>query len=132
MYYDLANIPTVCSGHTGSDIIRGKTYSPEECTAILKKDLVKHGNGVLQCITQPLGLNQYNAFTLMALNVGVKGFCGSRAASLYNQGKYTEACRAMAYGPNGKPVWSYVGTTFVNGLHKRRIYEMNMCYDRTS
>lgn len=129
VYYDLAGIPTICSGHTGKDIVVGKIYNAEECKAILTKDLAKHGAGVLSCINQPLTVNQYNAFTLMALNIGVGNFCGSRAAKLFNAGLSDAACRAMAYGPNGQPVWSYVNKTkFVHGLHKRRIYEMNLCY----
>jgi lysozyme len=52
-YYDVAGIPTVCQGYTGSGIVFGKKYSTEECRAFLHKELVVHSAGVLNCITKP-------------------------------------------------------------------------------
>lgn len=130
-YYDIAGVPTVCMGYTGSGIVFGKKYSAAECNEFLRKELAVHSRGVLQCITQPLSQNQHDAFTLMAYNVGVSGFCGSRAAKLFNEGKAEEACHAMYKAPSGKPVWSYVKQNnewvFVKGLYNRRLYEAKMC-----
>jgi lysozyme len=127
-YKDIAGIPTVCQGHTGKDVIFGKKYSPEECRAFLEKDMSKAGEGVLNCIHRPLTIPQYNAFTLFALNVGVTGACGSRAFREFNAGNVMEACNALAHAPSGKPAWSYVnGSTYVEGLYKRRLYERKMC-----
>lgn len=126
-YRDLGGIPTVCQGYTGKGIIFGKKYTPSECNAFLRSELLEHSQGVLKCINQPLTENQYNAFTLMAYNIGVSGFCSSRAAKLFNQGRTAEACRAIAYTPSGSPAWSYVNGVFVQGLHNRRLYEMSMC-----
>jgi len=126
-YRDLGGIPTVCQGYTGKGIIFGKKYTPSECNAFLRSELLEHSQGVLKCINQPLTENQYNAFVLMAYNVGVHGFCSSRAARLFNEGRTTEACRAIAYTPSGSPAWSYVNGSFVQGLHNRRLYEMSMC-----
>lgn len=127
-YKDLAGVPTVCQGHTGSGITFGRKYTPEECSAFLKADLKKHADGVLACINKPLKENEFNAFVLFAYNVGVSGACSSRAFSQFNLGNTEAACRALAYSPKGVPVWSYVnGTEFVQGLHNRRLYEMKMC-----
>lgn len=130
-YVDLAGVPTVCMGYTGKGIIFGKKYSHEECTSFLRTELAEHGRGVLECITKPLEEHTYNAFTLMTYNVGVSGFCGSRAVKLYNQGYYKEACYAMYKDSKGKPVWSYATVdgklTFVKGLQNRRKYEAAMC-----
>lgn len=126
-YYDIAGVPTVCQGYTGKGIVFGKKYSPEECLAYLKTELKEHSTGVLNCITQPLKEREYIGFTLMAYNVGVNGFCGSRAAKLFNQGYAEKACWAMSNGPDGKPVWSYVGPKFVQGLYNRRVYERSIC-----
>ncbi|WP_373456984.1 glycoside hydrolase family protein [Kosakonia cowanii] len=38
-YKDLAGVWTVCDGHTGTYIIRGKTYTDRECDRLLWKDL---------------------------------------------------------------------------------------------
>lgn len=126
-YYDIGGVPTVCQGYTGKGIIFGKKYSAEECNAFLRKELKTHSDGVLNCITKPLKQREHDAFTLMAYNVGVAGFCGSRAAKLFNQGYVEQACWAMSNGPDGKPVWSYVGDKFVKGLYNRRVYERSMC-----
>lgn len=130
-YYDIAGIPTVCQGYTGKDIVFNKKYSVEECNAFLRKELTIHSNGVLNCITKPLQQHTHDAFTLMAYNIGVSGFCSSRTVKLYNEGKYTEACYAMYKAPSGKPVWSYVKKNgeweFVQGLYNRRMYEAKMC-----
>ena len=127
-YRDLAGIPTVCQGHTGNGIIFGRKYSSAECNAFLRTDLIKHSNGVLECINKPLKENEFNAFVLFAYNGGVSGACRSRAFSQFNLGNSEAACKALAYSSKGVPVWSYVnGTQFVQGLHNRRLYEMKMC-----
>lgn len=38
-YKDIVGVWTVCHGHTGKDIIPGKTYTEAECKALLNKDL---------------------------------------------------------------------------------------------
>ena len=127
-YKDLAGVPTVCQGHTGSGITFGRKYTPEECSAFLKADLKKHADGVLACINKPLKENEFNAFVLFAYNVGVYGACNSRAVALFNTGNAEAGCRAIAFSPSGSPVWAYVnGNQFSKGLHNRRLYEMKMC-----
>lgn len=130
-YIDLANVLTVCYGHTGRDIIKGKYYTDAECSLLLKQDIKIHSDGVLQCVNMPLKENQYSAFVLMAYNVGVSGFCSSRALRLFNEGHTAEACRAMAYSPTGSPAWSFANGKFVQGLHNRRVFESNMCLGAT-
>ncbi|WP_252966099.1 glycoside hydrolase family protein, partial [Shigella flexneri] len=39
-YKDIIGVWTVCHGHTGKDIMPGKTYTEAECKALLNKDLV--------------------------------------------------------------------------------------------
>ncbi len=38
-YQDVVGVWTVCYGHTGKDIMLGKTYTEAECRALLNKDL---------------------------------------------------------------------------------------------
>lgn len=126
VYKDVVGVPTYCYGET-ENVIPGKTYSKQECQTLLRTRLAEYGMGVLKCVNVPLTANQYDAYTLFAYNVGVSGFCGSRANKLLNQNKYEAACIALAYDQNQKPVWSYAGGKFVQGLHNRRIYEMKLC-----
>lgn len=125
-YYDGGGVATVCTGYT-KNVIFGKRYSPLECHAFLISELKEHGAGVVACVTRPMEQHQYDAFTLMAYNVGVKGFCGSRAVKLFNAGNIMEACKAMAWGPKGEKVWAYDNGQYVQGLHNRRLFEMRMC-----
>ena len=129
-YLDIGGVPTVCQGYTskpGDLVVFGKVYTKEECTVYTSDELRKTRIGVHACIDKPTKPNEFDSFTLMAYNVGVKGFCGSRAVRLFNAGDTVGACTAMAYGPKGEPVWSFVNKKFVQGLFNRRKYEMNMC-----
>lgn len=38
-YKDIVGVWIVCYGHTGKDIMLGKTYTEAECKALLNKDL---------------------------------------------------------------------------------------------
>ncbi|MBG3138990.1 glycoside hydrolase family protein, partial [Proteus mirabilis] len=40
-YRDVAGVLTVCYGHTGNDIIQGKTYTQQECDELLQKDFIR-------------------------------------------------------------------------------------------
>lgn len=126
-YYDIAGVLTVCYGHTGNDIVKGKRYTDDECLDFLKTDTERHMKRVLSCSKTEPTSHQLAAFTSFDFNTG--GWCGSRSNREFNLGNYDESCRAMAYAPSGKPVWSYInnGTKFVPGLHQRRIREMDMC-----
>ena len=132
-YYDLAGIPTVCQGYT-NDLGKGdnpidfkKTYSEQECAEYTSVELIETRRGVSNCINVRMKPNELDAFTLMAYNVGIQGFCTSRAAKLFNAGDRAAACKAMAWGPKNEPVWAYAGGKYVQGLHNRRKYEMAMC-----
>lgn len=130
-YLDVGGVPTACMGST-KGIDMKHVYSPQECNDILRKDLAEHATGMLKCINVPIDINQYNAYTLMAYNIGVGAFCSSRTVKLTNEGKDKQlACDAMAIGPDGKPVWSYVKKdntlVFYKGLYNRRLYERAMC-----
>lgn len=126
-YYDVGGVPTVCMGYTGTGIVMGKRYTKEECTRFLRTELIQHSNGVLNCITKPLKQHEHDAFTLMAYNVGVGGFCKSGTAKAFNAGDTKKACDLIAFKPSGAPNWSYVLGRFVRGLFNRRLFERDMC-----
>lgn len=129
-YKDIVGVTTVCYGETKN--VENRKYSPEECKRMLKNELAEYGKGVLNCVNAPLTQNQYDAFTLFAYNVGVSGFCNSRANKLLSEKKYEAACTALAFGPNQQPAWAYAGGKFVQGLHNRRLYEMKLCLGNKS
>lgn len=119
-YEDIVGVLTVCQGYTGKDIVRGKQYTPEQCSAYLKKELQVHANGVLKCVTVPLTPYEYDAYTMFTYNVGVQGFCRSSLLRQLNAGNHKQACEGLT-------AWSYAGGKFVPGLYRRRMYERQMC-----
>ena len=128
-YKDVAGVLTVCDGHTGSDIIQGKVYTPEECKNLLEKDIAKHGKGVLNCVEVPITLKEYEAYTSFAFNIGVGNFCASNVLRTLNAGNRELACKGIYQHPNGKPAWSYSGGKYVQGLQNRRIEEYKICME---
>lgn len=120
-YDDVVGVVTVCTGHTGRDVVRGKVYTPEQCKAFLENDLKTTREGINKCVNVPLKPYQYDAFTLFAYNVGVPAFCKSTTVvQPLNKGDYTAAC-------NGLLKWTYADGKYVQGLYNRRVYERKMC-----
>ena len=132
VYLDIGGVPTVCEGHTGPDVKLGDVWTPEQCNAVLAKNVDKFSQGVLGCVKVALTQNEFDAFVLFAANVGLHGFCNqSRAIRELNAGRKAEACNALAYNDKGQPAWSYVGKRFVPGLHRRRLEERALCLTPT-
>lgn len=116
-YVDIVGVQTVCDGETN---VQMRRYSDAECDAMLRKSLVKYGNGVLECITVPVSQNQHAAFTSFAYNVGVPAFCKSTMVKKLNAGDYVGAC-------DGLLAWTYAGGKYVQGLANRRKIEQRLC-----
>lgn len=120
-YDDVVGVITVCQGHTGKDVIRGKKYTPEECKAFLEKDLKAHREAVYKCVNVPLTPYQFDAYTLFAYNVGTNAFCNSKTVlAPLNRGEYKVSC-------DGLLKWVYADGKYVQGLYNRRAYERKMC-----
>ena len=118
------DVPTVCYGET-SVVMRH--YTDAECTSMLKRNLVKYGDGVLRCIDVPINENEHTAYTLFAYNVGVYSFCHSVARNLLNAGQHAAACKSLSTKPNGTPAWSTSGGVYYPGLQRRRKSEEARC-----
>lgn len=125
-------LATVCKGHTGSDlqgrILKvGTPYTAQECDKIDRYNAIKYSTAVLYCVDMPITQPMLDSLALFAINVGIRGACGSRAVTLINAGKSGAGCRAIATGPTGKPAWSMAGGRYVQGLQNRRLYERDWC-----
>ena len=113
-------LPTVCNGHTGADVKVGDVWTKAQCDAVLVRNLEKHGQGLLACVTVPLNQNQFDALASWTFNVGVGAACGSTLVKLLNQGRYADACNQL-------PKWDRAGGRQVKGLTNRRMSEMSLC-----
>jgi GH24 family phage-related lysozyme (muramidase) len=125
-YYDPPGILTVCAGHTGLDVRKGKKYSFDECRSLLNADMLKAVDIVERC--QP-GLPDpaLAAFADAAFNMGPRIVCdpkNSTAARLLAAGHIHEACEQL-------PRWNratVAGQSIeLPGLTKRRYAERDLC-----
>lgn len=125
-YHDPVGILTVCGGHTGKDIDANKTYSLDECKALMSADMLSAIEQVEACVPG-LQANVLAAFSDAVFNMGSKIACdkkNSTAARLLATGNYADACRQL-------PRWNkafYFGVQVeLPGLTKRRAKEMAVC-----
>lgn len=119
-YYDVAGVLTVCYGHTGSDIIKGKKYTEKECRAVLDKDLQPFAKSVDRSVKVPASEYQKAALISFSYNVGVSAFENSSLLRNLNAGNYAQACE-------GLKVWIYAGGRKWKGLMNRRDIENEVC-----
>lgn len=120
-YYDVVNTLTVCDGHTGPDIILGKTYSPDECNKLTLTDAKKFADGVLKVNPQlAFHPNQLAAMISFAYNIGVPAYQRSSVAVLFNKGDFVGACNFIVN-------YNKAGGRVIQGLVLRREKERELC-----
>ena len=120
-YRDVANVLTVCNGHTGPDIVVGKVYSDQECHTMTVADAKKAADGVLavspQLLWHPMQLAAAISFSY---NVGTGTYRSSTVAKLFNKGDFLGACNFL-------PHYKYANGRVVQGLVNRRAREQFIC-----
>lgn len=119
-YPDVAGVLTVCDGHTGRDIVPGKTYTDHECDRLLQRDLQSVKRLVDSSVTVPLGEYQRAALYSFAYNVGTGAFSHSTLLRKLNAGDRAGACDEMRR-------WVYAGGIRWKGLENRRTTERTLC-----
>jgi lysozyme len=119
-YRDVVGVLTVCYGHTGADIIPGKTYSEAECKAMLNKDLIPFARSVDRSVKVPASEYQKAALISFSYNVGVKAFESSTLLKKLNAGDSAGACDEMRR-------WNKAGGKVWKGLINRREVEREIC-----
>lgn len=119
-YRDPIGVATACAGHTGPDAVLGKTYTDEQCAALLAQDAVKHGLDIAPCLPDELPTNTRAAFISFAFNVGAAKFCGSTLSKKAMAGDLRGACAEL-------PKWTYAGGKQLPGLVSRRARERALC-----
>ncbi|HJV76043.1 MAG TPA: lysozyme [Noviherbaspirillum sp.] len=125
-YYDPPGILTVCRGHTGPDVIKGKKYSLAECDAFMDADMRKAVNTVERCIPG-LPENVLAAFADATYNMGPTIACDTKhstAARYLKAGRLIDACNQL-------PRWNKANVKGVMielpGLTRRRAEEKEIC-----
>ena len=119
-YQDVIGVWTVCYGHTGKDIMLGKTYTESECRALLNKDLNMVANQIDPYILKPIPETMHGALYSFAYNVGAGNFKTSTLLRKINQGDTKGACEQLRR-------WTYAGGKKWKGLVTRREIEREVC-----
>lgn len=118
-YRDIVGILTVCYGETQAPMHR---YNDAECSAMLARRAdADYARPILTCVpTFSERPYPFAAAISLSYNIGVKAFCGSTAARLFNQRKWTQGCNAML-------AWNRAGGNVITGLVRRREAERTLC-----
>lgn len=120
-----AGVLTVCEGHTGPDVVRGKKYSLEECKALLDADMLKAVNVVERC-HPGLPVKVAVAFSSAVFNIGPTVACNSTASKMLDAKDYSGACNQL-------PRWNKAKVAGVlvplPGLTTRRELEKEICLE---
>lgn len=119
-YQDVVGVWTVCWGHTGKDIILGKTYTKAECQALLDKDLNAVARQINPYINVRIPETTRGALYSFVYNVGAGSFSKSTLLRKLNAGDVESACKELQR-------WTYAGGQQWKGLITRREIERTVC-----
>lgn len=119
-YKDVAGVWTVCDGHTGNDIIKGKKYTDRECDRLMWNDLKPVKQAVDSMVKVPLGEYPRAALYSFTYNVGTSAFSKSTLLKKLNAGDQEGACEELRR-------WVYAGGMKWRGLMNRRDMERSLC-----
>lgn len=115
-YLDVAGVLTVCDGHTGADIVKGKTYTDSDCDSLLNRDLKEIQQGVDLLVQVPLHEYQQAALYSFAYNIGLTAFASSTLLKKLNAGDDAGAWEELHR-------WVFAGGKKRTGLINRREIE---------
>lgn len=118
-YKYVTGVWTVCDGHTGTDIIKGKRYTDRECDRLLWSDLQPVKKTVDGLVRVPLNEYQRAALYRFTCNVGSGSFAKSMLMKKLNAGDQDGACEELCR-------WVYAGGMKFRGLMNRRDMERSM------
>ena len=120
VYLDPVGIPTVCYGHTNSNLRLGMTFTDAECDLLFRSDVAKHQVPLLgpkNCIGfAPLNNGQRDALTSLTFNIGNGAFCKSTLARKLRVYDYAGASAEF-------PKWKNAKGKVLPGLVTRRAHE---------
>ena len=118
-YRDCGGVLTIGHGHTGPDIVEGKTIDEAEAETLLTADLQMAVNCVNRAVTAAIAQNQFDALVDFCFNVGCGGLLNSTLLRKVNAADFAGAAAQFA-------LWVHAGGKVVPGLVRRRKLEAEM------
>jgi len=115
-YQDAVGVWTIGIGHTGDDVIAGRSISEAEAMVLLRADAETAAAGVRSAVTVALSQGQFDALVSFAFNLGVAALKQSTLLNKLNAGDVSGAAEEF-------PRWVHAGGRKLNGLVKRRAAE---------
>ncbi len=121
-YDDGVGVQTIGFGTT-EGVTPGQTITVEKALVRALADVSKFEGAIKQCVVVPLHQHEYDAFNLLAYNIGPAAFCNSTLVRKLNAGDYAGACAEISR-------WNRAGGRVLAGLTKRREAERAQCEGR--
>lgn len=125
-YYDPPGILTVCYGHTGPDVVKGRKYSLAECEVHLTNDMRKAIEQVQAChpdVPVPVLASFGDAVYNMGRTIACDRRNSTAARYLYAK-DYTAACNQLPRWDKARVLGVMVS---LPGLTTRRARERELC-----
>lgn len=125
-YYDPPGILTVCRGHTGPEVVKGKKYSLTECDQFMTADM-RNAVLIVDTCVPGLPVEVLAAFSDAVFNIGPKIACNteaSMAARLLKNGNLGKACQQLTRWDRARVLGVLVA---LPGLTTRREKERQLC-----
>lgn len=126
-YADPIGIPTICYGHTGTDVVPGRKATPMECQALLEQDLGEALRALDQCVRVPVEVHEAAALVSFTYNVGGRALCTSTLVLMLNAGAPPQRWCAQLSRWTKATVPVVRVKVELPGLVKRRASERAMC-----
>lgn len=105
VYKDTTGTPTVCMGHTGTDLPAvGTLVSKEMCDRLTRQDVSKYSKSVGQLVKTPITQGQFDALVDFELNVGEGSFSRSTLLKKINLGQCIPAAGEFSKWQTSKGV----------------------------
>jgi lysozyme len=111
---------TIGYGHTGN-VLAGTKITEKEADALLKQDLIKFEQAVLNYVTIDLNQNQFDALVSFCFNVGTQAFKGSTLVKRLNNGENLNIVASEEL-----PRWNKGDGKVLEGLSRRRSAEVEL------
>lgn len=131
-YQDHIGVWTICTGHTGPEVVKGLTATRAQCDEWFEQDLHVAYTTTLRCVPNDLPNSVRAAFTSFAFNVGPGGKGRKDGMCVLKSGKTPTHVILLRSGQYGKACdmlmkWTGAGNVYSRGIHNRRIDEVKLC-----